>query len=149
MINQLEAAGQLRLAVYRLTRQLRGPQFSAELTMSQLSALRTIAHNGPLHAGEVADREGIKPPSATRVIAGLVAEGFISRVPDPRDGRQILLTATPKGMSQMERDMRARDEWLAQLIAELSDADREALTSAVPALVRLTEIAPQRAAEPD
>lgn len=135
-----EAAGlanELRLAVHRLTRRLRAQRPVDGLTLTQLSTLVTIWRDGPMTAGEVAEREGIKPPSATRIIAGLVALGLISRTVDPADARQLSLAATDAGEARIQADLQARDEWLAHELDTFSEADRELLRHAAVVLGEL------------
>lgn len=130
-------ASDVRLAVHRLTRMLRNQRPVDGLTLSQLSALVTIWRDGPLSAGDVAAREGVKPPSATRVLAALESQALISRGTDPADGRQVTVAVTPGGIARVEKDMKARDAWLAKRLGELGDDDRELLRLALPVLQRL------------
>lgn len=132
-------ASDLRLAVHRLTRTLRGQRPVDGLTLTQLSALVTIWREGPLSAGDLAAREGVKPPSATRVLAALESQGLISRGADPDDGRQVTVTATPGGIARVDQDLRARDAWLAQRLGELGEDDLQLLKRAVTVLQRLAE----------
>jgi DNA-binding MarR family transcriptional regulator len=130
-------AGELRLAVHRLTRRLRAERPLDGLTLTQLSALATIWREGPLTAGDLATREGVKPPSITRVLTSLEAEGMITRSADPSDGRQVLVSATRVGAARIEADIRARDAWLAQQIQALNARDRALLHRASEVLDRL------------
>lgn len=132
-------ASDLRLAVHRLTRTLRGQRPVDGLTLTQLSALVTIWRDGPLSAGDLAAREGVKPPSATRVLAALESQGLISRSTDPTDGRQVTVAVTPEGVARVDRDLQARDAWLAQRLVDLSDDDRQLLERAVTVLQHLAE----------
>lgn len=132
-------ASELRLAVHRLTRTLRNQRPVDGLSLTQLSALVTIWRDGPLSAGDVAAREGVKPPSATRVLAGLESLGLISRTADPEDGRQVALAVTPAGSRRVDEDLQARDAWLAQRLEALDEDDRRLLERAVTVLKRLAE----------
>lgn len=109
------------------------------LTLTQLSALVTIWRDGPLSAGDLASREGVKPPSATRVLAALESQGLISRSADPADGRQVTVTVTPEGVARVDQDLQARDAWLAQRLRELDDEDRQLLPRVVMVLQHLAE----------
>lgn len=134
-----ELAGEVRLAVHRLTRRLRAQRPADGLSLSQLSALVTIFREGPLSAGEVALREGVKPPSATRVLACLESLGLISRSADPADGRQVALAVTELGRERINEDLRARDAWLAQQLTTLTEQERELLRQAAQVLEKLAE----------
>ena len=88
-----ETAARLRLVVSRLARAIR-QHGSAGLTPSQLSALAAIEEFGPLRTGELAAREVVGAPFATRVVASLEALGYVDRVADPTDGRASLIAIT-------------------------------------------------------
>jgi DNA-binding MarR family transcriptional regulator len=130
-------ASDLRLAVHRLTRRLRQERPSDGLTLTQLSALATIWREGPLTAGDLAVREGVKPPSITRVLIALEDEDLVVREEHPDDARQVLVTATDLGAAVIEADFRARDAWLAQELAGLTTRERSVLARAVVLLERL------------
>src|SRR5262249_40442115 len=66
----LELAARVRLAVTRLARRLR-QQSGQGLSPSQISALASIEHRGPLTPSELAAIERIQRPSATRILGGL------------------------------------------------------------------------------
>ena len=139
MTDNAALASELRLAVHRLTRTLRNQRPVDGLSLSQLSTLVTIWREGPLSAGDVAAREGVKPPSATRMLAGLESLGLITRGPDPADGRQVTLAVTPAGSARVDEDLEARDAWLAQRLGELGEGDRQLLERAVAVLKQLAE----------
>lgn len=86
-------ANDLSLAVMRLARQLRFRRPDASVSLSQLSALSTLAKEGAMTPGALAIRERVRPPSMTRVIASLAELGFVARSAHPADGRQVLFNA--------------------------------------------------------
>ena len=79
-------AARLRLSATRLARRLR-QEAGTGLTPSQLSALATVHNHGPLTLGSLAEREQVAPPSITKVVAKLEADGLLQRSPDPTDRR--------------------------------------------------------------
>lgn len=137
MTDPAALASELRLAVHRLTRKLRAQRPPDGLSLTQLSALVTIWREGPLTAGELASREGVKPPSATRVLSALESEGLIARSVDPSDARQIQVSVTPAGTERIDADLKARDAWLAQHIQSLSQGEQALLHRASAVLERL------------
>ncbi len=130
-------ASELRLAVHRLTRRLRAQRPTDGLSLTQLSALVTIWREGPLSAGELAAKEGVKPPSATRVLASLESQDLVVRSVDPSDARQVQLVIAPAGIRRIEADLEARDAWLARQIENLDERDRALLHGAAAVLERL------------
>src|SRR3954465_9063159 len=84
----------LRLAVTRTARRLR-QEAGGGLSPTLTAALATIDRHGPLTPSELAQRERIRRPPATRLVARLVAEGLVGRTADPIDGRSSLLAVNP------------------------------------------------------
>ena len=57
---------------------------TAPVSHGVLSALVTLVKEGPLRSGELAAREGMAPPSITKVVAALETGGYVERAADPR-----------------------------------------------------------------
>src|SRR3954453_1916555 len=93
-LEHADAAARLRVAITRLNRQLR-QQSIGNLTLSQWSALVTIETHEPLRIGDLADREGVSPPTATRLVASLEDQGLVSRTVDASDRRSAYVSLTP------------------------------------------------------
>lgn len=123
-------ASDLSLAVVRLARQLRFRRPDSPVSLSQLSALASLAKEGPMTPGALAVRERVRPPSMTRVIASLADLGFVNRAAHPDDGRQVLVSASQSGLELIEAERRASREWLQQRLAELTPDQRETLLQA-------------------
>jgi DNA-binding MarR family transcriptional regulator len=123
-------ASDLSLAVVRLARQLRFRRPDSPVSLSQLSALASLAKEGPMTPGALAVRERVRPPSMTRVIASLADLGFVNRAAHPDDGRQVLVAASQSGLELIEAERRASREWLQQRLAELTPDERETLLQA-------------------
>jgi DNA-binding MarR family transcriptional regulator len=119
-----ETAARLRLVVSRLARAIR-QHGSAGLTPSQLSALAAIEEFGPLRTSELAAREVVGAPFATRVVASLEALGYVDRVADPTDGRAHLIAITTAGRATIEALWNERTAGLTARIGKL-DADQAA-----------------------
>ena len=132
-----EIAAHLRLAVTRTARRLR--QEAPELSPSQASALATIERHGPLTPSELADRERIKRPTATRVAARLEEDGLIERAAAPGDGRSCSLALTPAGAALIRRLRRRMTAYLAERLRALDPDDLEALERASQLLEGLLE----------
>jgi DNA-binding MarR family transcriptional regulator len=130
-------AGDLRLAVHRLTRRMRQQQGANALTLTQGSALAVIARFGPLTAGELALREHVRPPSITRVVTSLEEVGLVAREGNPRDARQVLVRITPAGEEHLREKARIGEAWLTQQLSGLSDDERAVLAEAATLMARL------------
>src|ERR687895_2962664 len=126
----------MRLA--RSLRQVREDD-SSDLQSNQLSAMAVLLNDGDMLMGELAAAEKVQPPSMTRIVNGLEQRGYVARRPDPRDGRQCLVTLTPAGRELLLANRRRRDEWLTVRFAELDPDERELLRKAVPILAKVNQ----------
>jgi DNA-binding MarR family transcriptional regulator len=136
-----EAAARLRLSATRLARRLR-QEAGSGLTPSQLSALAVIHHRGPLTLGALAELERVAPPSVTKVVAKLEADGLVARRTDPADRRVSRVETTAAGRSLVAETRRRKTTWLAARVAELDEHQRARLVAALDALEELTGEAP-------
>ena len=132
------AASRLRAATSRLNRLLRQEKSVGDLTLSQWSALTTVEESGPLRIGELADREHMSAPTATRVAAALEERGLVTRVVDASDRRSTFLSLAPPGAAALQHARRARTAQLAGRLSRLDPADLARLVDALPVLEELT-----------
>ncbi len=134
----IELAARLRLAIVRTARRLR-QEASTGLSPSLTAALATIEAWGPLTPSELAEREAIKRPAATRIVARLEAERLVDRAIDPSDRRVTLIAATPAGRDLLGRIRKRKNEYLARRLRDLPPEDLVALERAASVLERLLE----------
>jgi DNA-binding MarR family transcriptional regulator len=135
-------ASDLSLAVMRLARQLRFRNASSPVTLSQLSALATLATEGPMTPGALAVRERVQPPSMTRVIASLVEMGLVDRTPHAVDRRQVMIAVSEAGSDLVTTTRQARQEWLTARLAALGDRDLDVLRNAAALMVAMVDEGP-------
>ena len=133
-----EAIPELRTAVMRLSRRLRQER-DDQLTPSQLAVLGNVALHGPMTPGDLATMEHVKPPTMSRIIAGLEAEGWVARLPHPPDGRQCLIDLTERARNWIRTYREVRDVWLAQRMSSLTHEERRVVLQAAPLLQRLAQ----------
>jgi DNA-binding MarR family transcriptional regulator len=131
-----EAAARLRVAITRLQRQLR-QQTVGDLTLSQWSALVTVEMHGPMRIGDLAEREGVSAPTATRLVASLEEAGLLSRETDSTDRRSSYVSVTSSGVEQLDWARKVRTAKLAQRLSRLDDRDIHRLLDVIPLLEEL------------
>jgi DNA-binding MarR family transcriptional regulator len=138
-----EIAARLRLAVVRTARRLRQDAFEAEgdrvLSPPLTAALATLENHGPLTPSELAERERVRRPTATRIVARLVDLGLITRTPDPHDGRACLVSPTADGRALLKRLRGRKNAYLAQRMSKLDPEEVATLERAAEILERLLE----------
>ena len=131
-----DLATQLRLGVTRTARRLR-QEVGGDLSPSLTAALSTIARYGPLTPSELAARERVQRPTATKLAARLQEPGLIVRTADPRDRRSSLLSVTPAGQALLDELRTRKDAYLARRLRTLSAEERATLGRAADILERL------------
>jgi len=136
--SQADLAVRLRLAIARTARRLR-QEAEEELSPSQGAALATIDRHGPLTPSELAARERIQRPTATRLIARLEHAGLVDRARDPEDGRSSLVALTPDGRALLARIRSRKNAYLSRRLRELDADERATLDRAAAILERLLE----------
>jgi DNA-binding MarR family transcriptional regulator len=132
-------ANDLSLAVIRLARQLRFRRPESPVSLSQLSALSTLAKEGAMTPGALAERERVRPPSMTRLITSLAELGLVTRTAHPEDGRQVLVAVSSKGAELIDAERRASQEWLMQRLSRLDAGQRETLLTAADLMSALID----------
>ena len=132
-------AGDLRVALVHAVRRMRLERSSEQITDGQYSVLAALANRGPMTPSAIAEHQHVQPPHMTRTVSALVAAGLAQRDPDPSDGRQVLVSITPAGESEVRETRRRRNEWLAGRLAGLDPDERELLARATVLLTRLSE----------
>ena len=135
-----DVAAALRVSMGLLLRRLRQVGVPGELTVPETSALARLDRNGPAASSELARSEQISPQSMGATLSALEARGLVTRDPDARDGRRVVLSVTEAGR-QLLRDKRdARTEHLARaLAAGFTREELDLLMTAAPLLERLAQ----------
>src|SRR5919198_920887 len=124
-----ELAPRLRLAVTRMARRLR-QEAGVDLGPSQVAALATVEHHGPLSPSELAELERIKRPTATRIVRHLEEAGLVERVKDPEEGRGSILSITAEGRALLKRLRERKTAYLAKRLGAMDAEDRRTLERA-------------------
>ena len=122
----------------RTARRLR-QEAGGGLSPTLISALASIENHGPLTPSELADRERIKRPTATRIICSLEEGCLVGRTADPADGRSSLIAVTADGRDLLRTLRTRKDAYLAERLRALPAEDRETLARAVDLLERMLE----------
>src|SRR5947209_1434402 len=111
---------------------------SIYVSRTEVGVLRSL-RTRPRRITELAGEERVTQPAITLLVNRLAERGWLQRVPDPSDGRAVLVSLTPEG--EMVYD-RLRAEYRAMLheeMASLDDAEIETLAGAVEILDKVIE----------
>jgi DNA-binding MarR family transcriptional regulator len=129
----IDFADQLHSAAIHLLRRLRVSDRESGIGPAQLSALSVLVFAGPKSLGELADAEQVRPPTMSRIVAGLQRFRLIRRHAT-EDGRRFRLSATAKGTKILWEGRQRRVETLAAAITLLPENERQHLREAVALL---------------
>ena len=81
--------------------------------------------------GSVARETGIGKEAMSRLLRGLVDRGLVDRVPNPGDGRSVLLRVSPAGRAELDRTYQAALRPMYTLMRGLGRADYDRLMELV------------------
>lgn len=133
-------ASGIRVIAGRLKRRLREHGGDHDLTPSQVSVVLRLEKHGSATVSTLARAEGVRPQSMSAVVAPLQEAGLVQGAPDPSDGRQTLMSLTPKCLKRLRDGRAAKQDWLTATISQkLSIREQEKLRSALEILARLAE----------
>ncbi|RKR90449.1 DNA-binding MarR family transcriptional regulator [Micromonospora pisi] len=122
--------------VLRLLRRLTTPD---GLSLTAASTLYRLDEFGAHRLSDLAVAEGVTQPGMTQLVSRLQRDGLAVRGGDPADGRVVVVEITEAGR-ELVRDRRTtRARMLAELLADLSAPEREAVVTSLRVLDRLAE----------
>jgi DNA-binding MarR family transcriptional regulator len=111
------------------------------ISLSAIATLRTLERYGPLRLRHLASIERVAQPTMTVLITRLERAGLAERRSDVADRRGVLVTLTPVGEHYLRARRQAGADSMALLINSLPIEQVEALRDALPAILRICELA--------
>lgn len=132
------AADRLHSAAIHLLRGLRAEDRATGQSGPRLSALSVIVFAGPLPMSDLAAAEQVRPPTMTRLVAGLLRAGLVERMRDREDRRVIRVRATGKGRRLLFEGRRRRVARLAATLATLPGKEQRLLAEAAASIERIS-----------
>ncbi|GAB3403103.1 MarR family transcriptional regulator [Schumannella luteola] len=130
---------ELRMIIQRLSRRIRVHRAADGISDAQLGVLFQLEKHGDRTPGQLAEHEGVTPPSINRTINGLEEAGWITRNPDPDDARRVRIRLTDAGVAIITETRRLRAAWFTQRLALLDPQERRLLQEVTPLLRRLSD----------
>jgi DNA-binding MarR family transcriptional regulator len=127
---RLEVANRIHSAAIHLLRNAAKTDTQSGQGPARLSALSVLVFGGAKTLGQLAAAERVKPPTMSRIVAGLRQAGLAKIQNDGSDARKIKITVTAKGERILQEARRRRIEALAESLKLLESADLEALRRA-------------------
>jgi DNA-binding MarR family transcriptional regulator len=131
-------ADALHSAAIHLLRGVRQEDEQTGVGPARLSALSVLVFAGPMRLTELARIEQVKPPTMSKVIAGLEAGGLVRRGADAEDARAVRLEATPRGTKLLQEGRRRRVERLTTALRVLAPEEIDVLARAAAIIERVS-----------
>ncbi|HKN18135.1 MAG TPA: MarR family transcriptional regulator [Candidatus Sulfotelmatobacter sp.] len=133
----LAVADRLHSVAIHLLRRVRRQDAVSGAGPAQLSALSVLVFGGPKTLGDLAAAEQVKPPTMSRVVAGLQRSLLVEITRDPRDARRIHIRPSAKGTHLLQQGRRHRIEYLAAHLGSLTATELAQLSMAAGLLEKL------------
>lgn len=135
----LAVADRLHSAAIHLLRRLRRQDVATGEGPARLSALSVLVFGGPKTLGELAAAEQVKPPTMSRIVAGLASSRLVEIKSDAKDRRRMHIRATPKGEKLLQKGRELRITYLASHLENLAPQELSQLADAVEILNRILQ----------
>lgn len=132
----VSVADRLHSTAIHLLRRVRKQDVATGEGPARLSALSVLVFGGPKTLGELAAAEQVKPPTMSRIVAGLARDHLIDIATDARDARRMQIRATVKGKSILHKGRERRIAYLAAHLNRLTSKELHKLDDAVEVLGR-------------
>jgi DNA-binding MarR family transcriptional regulator len=132
-----QLASRLHSAAIHLLRHVRRVDTATGEGPARLSALSVLVFGGPMTLGKLAAAEQVKPPTMTRIAAGLERSGLAEKVTDANDARRVLIAATAKGRQLLLAGQKRRVESLTRELRSLGKDQVKSLQSAIDVLEQI------------
>ena len=130
----LAIADRLHSAAIHLLRRVRKQDIATGEGPARLSALSVLVFGGPKTLGELAAAEQVKPPTMSRIVAGLARSRLVRIAADPEDARRMRIRATTKGVQLLQKARQLRITYLASRLDRLLPQELADLGKAVDIL---------------
>ncbi|RLD03232.1 MAG: hypothetical protein DRI56_12810 [Chloroflexota bacterium] len=130
MDNDLQQAADKFLDLSSRLRQLgpgTPPPTEAKISPSLVAVVEYIAAAPGCGVQEVAQELGLATPSVSVSVRKLEGAGFVTREPDPQDGRAVRLFLSPEGEDLYQRTHSFRCQKFERLLMELTPEERNTL----------------------
>lgn len=109
----------------------------AELTLTQVTVLRTLLSEGSQSAGHLGQAVGLSPTSVTRLVDRLERRGLVTRHRDSEDRRLVEIRLEPAGEAILNQAKLMRGSAIHRAVESMTDQERRRLTAGLRRLVVL------------
>ena len=132
-----QVIGRFHHLVIRLLRQMRAVDEAGGFTGPRASALSVLVFRGPQSLRSLAEAEGVKPPTMSRLVKALQAEGLVNAQPAEGDQREIRIEVSAIGRGRMLEARARRLDAIRRMLRNATPAEMRALATVTDLLERV------------
>jgi DNA-binding MarR family transcriptional regulator len=132
-------ADRLHSTAIHLLRRVRKQDVATGERPARLSALSVLVFGGPKTLGELAAAEQVKPPTMSRIVAGLARSKLVTIHADAQDARRMHIQATVKGVKLLQEGRQRRIDYLASHLSGLTREELAQVAESTKILGRVLE----------
>lgn len=99
--------------------------YKEKITLPQFIILDVLNRQGRLHMSELAGIMNVTTAAMTGIIDRLVRDGYLERIPDPRDRRIIRVRLTARGNKVVKNVSQRRRQTIINVFGRITQAERE------------------------
>jgi DNA-binding MarR family transcriptional regulator len=111
-----------------------------KLSFTTVSVLHTLSLKSPMRLTELTVNEQVTQSAITQLVTRLERDRLVERRPDPNDGRVVQVHITALGANVIDSRRLNRMTQLSKFSEGLTQEEKRAIASAIPALRRLVEL---------
>jgi len=99
--------------------------FSEDITTQQVITIMTLSEKGTSKICMLSKRMGVSPPTTTGLVDRLERSGYVSRVRDVQDRRNVFVKLTKKGNKFVEKFKKTIQRRWMKVLAHLTEKERK------------------------
>jgi DNA-binding MarR family transcriptional regulator len=125
-----------RISLGREAARRRSERAGVSVGRPAVSILGELHRNGPQRLSDLSRHTGLEAPLVSREVRALVADGLVTRVADPGDGRAAIVAMTEQGETTYVKYRKAVDDIIAETFRGWGMSELDQLASSLERVAR-------------
>jgi DNA-binding MarR family transcriptional regulator len=138
LMSQMQFLGQMESTETALFHQSAAAKL--DLGITDLKAISTLVQEGPMTAGQLAQRLNLTTGAVTNVINRLEQRKFAQRTPDAEDRRKVIISVNQKKLAISDNVYRSMGEAFEKLLETYTTQELEFLVQYLQATIEMTKL---------
>lgn len=110
-----------------------------KITIPQLVCLNCIAENSPISASEISKQIHVSKSTLVGIIDRLEEKGFVTRVRNTKDRRQVFIEITSNGKGMIKEAPSLLQDKLTEKLALLTETEQKKIANSLEKLVDMMD----------